>query len=87
MVSIPPYHPLIIDFTSQVGVAQQQEKSAEEKKVRVQNSEDAEKVRFEKEKNHEERKKKRHRFQQEEDLTPEDENSSSSKRRRVDVIV
>ncbi|MFO7740249.1 MAG: hypothetical protein R6V46_17340 [Desulfatiglandaceae bacterium] len=86
MVSIPPYHPLIIDFTGQMGVAQQQEKRAEEKKGRVQNSEDVEKVRFEKEKNHEERKKKRHDSRQE-DLIPEDEISHGSKKRRIDVTV
>ena len=87
MVSIPPYHPLIIDFTSQVGVAQQQEKRAEEKKVRVENSENSEKVRFEKEKNQEERKRERRDSQQEEDLLPEDKDANNLKRRRVDVIV
>jgi hypothetical protein len=87
MVSIPPYHPLIIDFTSQVGVAQQQQKRNEEKKVRVENPENPEKVRFEKEKNQEEKKRERRDSQQEESLLPEDKDAINLKQRRVDVIV
>jgi hypothetical protein len=86
MVSIPPYHPLIIDFTGQVGVAQQTEKRAEEKKTQVQNSEDAEKIRFEKEEKRDERKKRRQ-DPREEELHPQDEQSNASRKRRVDVIV
>jgi hypothetical protein len=99
MVTIPPYHPMIIDHTSQVGIAQQQEntsqvgiaqqqeKQAEEKKVTVQNTQESDRIHFEKEKKEEERRKKRREAQQEEEQHTDDEGLEVSKKRLLDIIV
>ena len=87
MVTIPPYHPMIIDHTSQVGIAQQQEKQAEEKKVTVQNTHESDRIRFEKERKEEERRKKRREAQQEEEQHTDDEGLGVSKKRLLDIIV
>jgi hypothetical protein len=87
MVTIPPYHPMIIDHTSQVGIAQQQEKQAEEKKVTVQNTQDSDRIRFEKEKKEQERRKKRREAQQEEKQHIADEGLEVRKKRLLDIVV
>jgi hypothetical protein len=87
MVTIPPYHPMIIDHTSQVGIAQQQEKQAEEKKVTVQNTQDSDRIRFEKEKKEQERRKKRREAQQEEKQHIADEDLEVRKKRLLDIVV
>jgi hypothetical protein len=87
MVTIPPYHPMIIDHTSQVGIAQQQEKQAEEKKVTVQNTQDSDRIRFEKEKKEQERRKKRREEQQEEKQHIADEGLEVRKKRLLDIVV
>ncbi|UCF82981.1 MAG: hypothetical protein JSV50_17615 [Desulfobacteraceae bacterium] len=87
MVTIPPYHPILIDNTSQVGIAQQQEKQNEEKKVTVQNSHESDKLRFEREKKEGERPKKRRKAQQQKDQLQEDEDLGTRKKRLLDVIV
>ncbi len=87
MVTIPPYHPMIIDHTSQVGIAQQQEKLAEEKKVTVQNAQKSDWIRFEKEKKEEERRKKRRGAQQEEEQHKDGEDLGVSKKRLLDIVV
>ena len=87
MVTIPPYHPLIIDYTPQVGSAQQQEKRDEERKAKVQNSEYSEKVRFEKRKTQEEKQKNRRRHPHERGLMPENRGTGPSKKHLLDVIV
>jgi hypothetical protein len=87
MVTIPPYHPLIIDHTSQVGIAQQQEKQAEEKKVTVQNTQESYRIRFEKEKKEEERRKKRREAQQEEEQHTDGEDLGAREKRLLDIVV
>ena len=87
MVTIPPYHPMIIDHTSQVGVAQQQEKQAEEKKVTVQNTHESDRIRFEKERKEEERRKKRREAHQEEEQHTDDEDLGVSKKHLLDIVV
>jgi hypothetical protein len=87
MVTIPPYHPLIIDYTPQVGSAQQQEKRDEERKAKVQNSKYSEKIRFEKRKTQEEKQKNRRRYPHDEGLLPENRGTDTSKKRLLDVIV
>ena len=87
MVTIPPYHPLIIDYTPQVGSAQQQEKRDEERKAKVQNSEYSEKIRFEKRKTQDEKQQNRRRHPHEEDPLPENTGTDTSEKRLLDVIV
>ena len=87
MVTIPPYHPMIIDHTSQVGIAHQQEKQAEEKMVTVQNAQESDRLRFEKEKKEEERRKKRREARQEEEQRTDDEDLGVNKKRLLDIVV
>ena len=87
MVTIPPYHPLIVEYTPQVGPAQQQEKRDEERKAKVQNSEYSEKIRFEKRKTQEEKQKNRRRHPHEGGILPENRDTGPSKKHLLDVIV
>jgi len=87
MVTIPPYHPMIIDHSSQVGIAQQQEKQSEEKKVTVQNTFKSDRVRFEKQQKEEQRRKKKREKQQEEKQGIDDEGLAIRKKRLLDIRV
>ena len=86
MVTIPPYHPMIIEHTSQVGIVHQQEKQNEEKKVTVQNPDESDKARFEREKREEEKRKKKQRARQKEQLQ-DDKEPRTRQKHRLDVIV
>ena len=87
MVTIPPYHPLIIDHSTQLGIAQQQEKQSEEKKVTVQNTFKSDRVRFEKQQKEEQRRKKKREKQREEKQGIDDEDLAVRKKRLLDIRV
>ena len=87
MVTIPPYHPLIIDHSTQVGIAQQQEKQSEEKKGTVQNTFKSDRVRFEKQQKEEQRQKKKKGRQQREKPGIDDEDLAIRKKRLLDIRV
>ena len=87
MVTIPPYHPMIIDHTSQLGIAQQQEKQSKEKKVTVQNTQKSDRIRFEKERKEEEKRRKRRNAQREEEQRMDDADLEVRKKRLLDIRV
>ncbi|MDY6881204.1 MAG: hypothetical protein V2J25_09845 [Desulfatiglans sp.] len=56
---MPPQNPIALDYASQVGVAQDQEKKNEEKRLTIQDAEESERLRLEKERRDKENRKKK----------------------------